>query len=422
MPRWIFLGLWLALGACSTASKTVADQAGESDYQSEVGLLKHNVQMALSDYVAKPSSRGAFEIAYQYFTLASLTGDFDDYKEAEFFLKATKRPDADYLFSYGYFDYKLHRFQSAEHKLNAAAKQARDPHVKSHIHFLLADLCFQSGKPNCGKAAPKVKARKLSWQDNAREANRAFQRGEFHRADQLYAEADSVLAKDDGKNLSQKRNRAWLELQRGIMELEYERYTAALAYFQRADSIYSGYWLIEEHMAETLNLLGQKNEAIAHYRKVVKDTRNPEYYSALAELVESPQERQDLWREGDQKFRERMALFPEAASGHYVDFLLQRKGSEKDALELALADFRRRPNPQIKLSLAKAYRANAECKTALRLVQEILVQGGFRVPDLYSTAQAAAHECNEKPLAAKFRAEKDALLAQAAVKSALRNR
>jgi tetratricopeptide (TPR) repeat protein len=393
--------------------RPAANEPMASDYQTEVGLLRRNVRLALHDYVANPSTRGAFEVAYQYFTLASLTGDFNDFSEAEFFLKAARRPDAEYLFSFGYFDYKLHRFQAAEAKLKEAARYARDPHVRGHIHFLLADLCFQSGRTGCDQPAATTKAEKLSWQERAREANRAFQLGEFNRAVRLYAEAQVALGDDQGKNLSQKRNRAWLELQRGIMELQYQRYPEALACFQRADSAYSGYWLIEEHIAETLGLLGRKSEARALYRKVVTETQNPEYYSALAELVDSPAEREALWREGTRRFNERMALFPEAASNHYVDFLLRRKGSEPAALDLARADFQRRPNPQIKFALAKAYSANAQCGPALGLVQEILAGGQLKIPELYSIAETAASDCGESSLAAKFHAEKKELLAKA---------
>ena len=80
---------------------------------------------------------------------------------------------------------------------------------------------------------------------------------------------------------------------------------------------------------------------------------------------------------------------------------------------MALDDHQRRPNSQVKLSLAKAHAANAQCREALGLVDEILKKSQFRKPELFQIGRGAARQCSEKNLEAKFSRELQQLFSRA---------
>jgi tetratricopeptide (TPR) repeat protein len=74
--------------------------------------------------------------------------------------------------------------------------------------------------------------------------------GEPVKADELYQQAQQKLF------IKQMCHFAWLELQRGIIDLEQQNNQQALEHYLRAEQAYSGYWLIHEHIAECLYVAG----------------------------------------------------------------------------------------------------------------------------------------------------------------------
>jgi tetratricopeptide (TPR) repeat protein len=80
------------------------------------------------------------------------------------------------------------------------------------------------------------------------------------------------------------RHYAWVELQRGVLNLKSRVYEKARAHYQVADLAYSGYWLADEHIAELLGAQGKFDEAVAAYEKVIARVPRPEFQQALGEL------------------------------------------------------------------------------------------------------------------------------------------
>ena len=81
------------------------------------------------------------------------------------------------------------------------------------------------------------------------------------------------------------RSYAWVELQRGLLDFDRRRDHEALAHYRVAERAYSGYWLIEEHIAEALDRLGRTAQAVEMYQRVIERTRNPEFVSALTDQI-----------------------------------------------------------------------------------------------------------------------------------------
>jgi tetratricopeptide (TPR) repeat protein len=179
------------------------------------------------------------------------------------------------------------------------------------------------------------------------------------------------------------RTYAWLELQRGLIDLEYGRYQQALDHYRLACRAYSGYWLIEEHIAEALQLTGQTGEAIALYRGIIERTRNPEFVTALADilLASDPGAAAALYREADALYGEQYALYPEAVAGHLIEYLLEKQDIDPRLLEYAEWNHRLRPNAEAKLLLARTYLKLGEVATARSLMGEIL-KTPWRTPEL----------------------------------------
>jgi predicted Zn-dependent protease len=180
------------------------------------------------------------------------------------------------------------------------------------------------------------------------------------------------------------RSYAWVELQRGILDLERNEPGAALAHYRHAERAYSGYPLIEEHLAEALALIGHNDEAAARYRGLAARTRNPEIVGALARLVapSDPVAAAALDAEAWELFEARRALYPKAALGHFVEHLLVRGGTPgPDLIRLAEENYRLRPNPDAKLLLARACLEAGEAARAQALVDEILATP-WRPPEL----------------------------------------
>jgi hypothetical protein len=118
-----------------------------------------------------------------------------------------------------------------------------------------------------------------------------------------------------------------LELQRGIAELEYGRLDQALARFRKADAIFPGNWLVEEHVAEVTARKGDRAAARRLYEKIVSDTGHPEYMDALAALAgeEGKADEEKAWRSrAATAWQKRLAQFPEAAVGHALDHCAQK--------------------------------------------------------------------------------------------------
>lgn len=290
--------LALAAAAAALISCSAAREA-PSAYDEELARIDREIAAA-----------GPDRLVYLLYTRASLTADFQDFARAEREIERALREPADELFLFrATLNVKLHRLAAAKDDLRRLARLAGAPYAR----LLGADIALQEGRlAEARKTCGELLAEDRSWDHLVRVAHLEWKTGHPGRADALYAEAQ------DGLTAKEMRSFAWVEVQRGLIDLEARRHEDALAHYRRAGRAYSGYWLVDEHMAEVLDLLGRAEEAAELYEKVVERTRNPEYVSALADIVarRDPAAAAALHRRADALFEERFALYPEAARGH----------------------------------------------------------------------------------------------------------
>jgi tetratricopeptide (TPR) repeat protein len=349
-----------------------------TDYDRELARLDQGIAELRDTAFREPI---VFEKATRYIGLvyrrSSLTGDFADFRAAETTIEQGLQhlgPLQDLYLLQAQLDFKLHRLAAARDDLTRTPDLAGHPDVAA----LQVDLALQEGRYEVARQGYERLVREnRTWDNLARLAYYRGKTGDVAAADQLYAEAQDELSAKEMRSF------AWVELQRGLLDLDGGRDAQALAHYQRADRAYSGYWLIEEHLAEVLGRLGRTDEAIARYRRVVEKTHNPEFLSALARLLESrdPRAAAELDREAERRFEEQSSLYPEAAIGHFLQHLLSRKEAGPQLLALAQRNVELRPNAESKLLLALAYWKLRQPGNARALVAEIRATP-WRTPEI----------------------------------------
>src|SRR5436305_1381164 len=65
-----------------------------------------------------------------------------------------------------------------------------------------------------------------------------------------------------------------------------ERDGEAQLHYQRADTAYPGYWLVDEHVAELLGAEARYDEAVAMYQSIASNGQRPELEQAIGELCD----------------------------------------------------------------------------------------------------------------------------------------
>lgn len=365
LPKFSILCFYFLIAACSPQADT--------DYAKELAGLNSKIAE-----LGKPATRDqALQLVYYRYQLASLSGDYNDFKAVEDSIAAALHAhgaDDDLYYFSAQLNFKLHRLQTAQDAI------ARMPLAGESLSLraLRADMALQQGHyAEALEGYQALIAEKSSWDALARLAYYRLKTGRSEEADELYRQAaDMIPAKA-------MRSYAWLELQRGLIDLEYGRYPQALEHYRLADRAYSGYWLIEEHIAEVLHLLGHTGDAIALYRQIISRTRNPEFMTALADILqtEDPAASSALYKEADALYREQYALYPEASSGHLLEYLLQQENVDPRLREYAEQNHQLRPNAEAKLLLAKTYLKLGNEAAARALISEIL-QTPWRTPEL----------------------------------------
>lgn len=341
-------------------------QVRPSDYDRE--LAKIEKDLASPPPAATAAADPALWRAGLLYRRASLTSDFAHFRAAEEAIDqafAKVGPTEDLILLRAQFNFKLHRLESTKSDVLALAEIG----PSSGLHALAADLAFQEGRYEEARRGYEkaLETNPASWDNLARLAYFQSRTGDYAGAERTYAKAQEEIS------AKEMRSYAWVELQKGLLDFERKRYEPALAHYRKADRAFSGYWLIEEHIAEVLDLLGRTGESVALYEKIIGTTHNPEYMNALGRIEErtDPAAAKKLYAEADRENAKRFALYPEAAIGHLIRDSLLRPDLRPDLLALAQRNYDLRPNSESKLLLARAYLKNERKAEAKRLLDEI---------------------------------------------------
>jgi tetratricopeptide (TPR) repeat protein len=339
-----------------------------TDYQRELQKIDQ-------DLAALEHAKGTEQItrrAYRLYQRAALTARLDEFAAAEGAVEEAFEqvgPWPDLCLVKANLDMKFHRLAEAKRAL-AMASGLPESFPGRVLH---ADIDLQEGRYAQARASCEALiAEDRTWDVLARLAYWESKFGEMEEAKRIYHEAEDELT------VKEMRGYAWVELQLGLLDLRAGHLQEAAERYRRAGTAYSGYWLVDDHMAELLGTEGRYDEAVRLYERVLAETPRPELQQAFGELFVEMNEQ----REAEVWFDKALAGFLEASDKggvhyyhHLVDFYSDVREDGPKAVEWALKDYELRPNYATQGALGWAlYRAGLIQK-ADQMMDQALASG-----------------------------------------------
>ncbi|MGA7414584.1 MAG: hypothetical protein WBW33_29210 [Bryobacteraceae bacterium] len=344
-----------------------------TDFERELERTEKDIADLRGSVAAVPRDvEKGTRLAYRLYHRACLTGVLSDFSAAEAAVddvarRAGHQEDLCLLKANLYF--KFHRLPDVKLALQQAPALLRRPEGK----VLQADIDFQEGRYQEAKSAyERAIEEDRTWDNLARLAHFQFKMGKISEADDLYAQAEDELTAKEMRSF------AWVELQRGLLPLSRGRYENALAHYRRAEAAYSGYWLIDEHMAELLGAQGKYPEAAALYEHVVARVPKPELQQALGELYELMEQpdKAELWHS---RALETYLHSVDEGGVHYwhhlVDFFADVREDGAAAVAWARKDLTLRENFATQAALAWALWRDDQSTDAAAFMDRALASG-----------------------------------------------
>ena len=309
---------------------------------------------------------------YGLYRRASLTNREADFKQTERAIeKAFRRLGScrDICFLKASLGLKLHRIGQAKLALQQAPGLVSSPSGK----VLQADLDFQEGKYNAARACLEDAIEEnRSWDSLARLAYFHWKMGDEALAERLYIESeDEITAKEP-------RAFAWVELQRGLLDFSRGRYQETRVHYTRASQAYTGYWLVDEHMAELLAAEGNYQSAIGLFKSIVDRATKPELKQAIGELysVNGQPEQAEPWLQSALlDYLESVECGDVHYYHHLTDFYCCVRNDPKTGVDWAQRDVALRPNFSSQAGLAWALYRDNRIDEAVDLIDLALASG-----------------------------------------------
>ena len=334
--------------------------------QGEIAALEGNALSAPVD------RQKAVKFVYLLFQRASLGGNLAEFDAVDAAILCAIEhlgPLPELYFLRANLDLKLHRVARARRDLEMS------PGLQDSVQgkALMVDLDFQEGRyEGALKACERVVQQNRTWDNLARFAYLKAKMGDAAAAEQLYIEAEDELTAKEMQQF------AWVEIQRGLLHLVHGRYDEARVHYERSGRAYSGYWLIDEHMAELLGAQGQFEEAVALYKKVIERLPRPEFQQALGELylfMGQPAEARPWFEEALTGYLDSVRRGEVHYYHHLVDFYADVIKNGAEALQWARKDLDLRENFSTQAALAWALYRAEQYSEALETIQKALASG-----------------------------------------------
>ena len=344
-----------------------------TDFEVELERIEGAIaELELGALTLPIDSERATKFAYLLYQRATLTGDLDGLGVVEAALNTAIREigsAGDLYLLKANLDFKLHRLADVARDLELG----RDLRDGLQGRALQADLDFQEGRYEAArKGYEAVISDDLTWDNLARLAYLKSKMGDVAGAEQAYIEAEDELT------AKEMRHYAWVELQRGVLNLRRGRYDQAQMHYQVADRAYSGYWLVEEHKAELLGAQGKFEEAVALYRKVIARVPRPEFQQALGELYAAmgqPAQAEPWYEKALTAYLESARHGAVHYYHHLTDFYADVRRDGGEAVKWARKDMELRRNFSTLAALAWALYRAGEFAEALETIDEAIASG-----------------------------------------------
>ena len=364
----------IALGlSFPLASLSHRRPSSPTDYETELARIQKDIAELKEAALSTPIDIGkATRFVHRLYHRASLTGSAADLRITETAIDRAIQeigPLADLYLLKANLDFGLHRLGKTSHGLSALSRFTGNAQVAA----LKASLAFQQGEYAAAKRGYLSAIEKNpTWDNLARLAYWEAKFGDPDLADGLYGQAENEMSAKEMRSF------AWVELQRGLLDLNRGRYDDAMAHYQKAEKAYSGYWLVDEHMAELLGATRRFEAAASLYESVVARAPLPELHQRLGDLYVfmGKLDRAKPWH--DKAFA---GYLDSAARGevnyyhHLSAFYADARGDGAEAVKWAEKDVALRPNFATQDALAWALYRAGRFEAARKISREALSSG-----------------------------------------------
>jgi tetratricopeptide (TPR) repeat protein len=282
--------------------------------------------------------------------------------------------------------FKLHKLAD----VHAALLAVPSVYDSDEGRLIRADLDLQHGRYQAAESGyVDVLHRERSWGALARLADLRGKMSDVAGADRLYEEAEDQLT------AKEMRAYAWLEVQRGFLDFVHGRFREARSHYRRAEAVYPGYWLVEEHIAELLGAEGRYEEAAGIFERAVSAIDRPDLDQAIGELYDLADRGKPAvhWKE-----RALSAYLQSVQRGevhyyhHLVDYYADVGEDGGEAVKWAYKDLHLRENFATQAALAWAHYRDGQFSDAVHWIERALTSGVvdallyFRASEIYRAA------------------------------------
>lgn len=388
----------LVLILAGMASQAVAAPEPSTDYERELA----QIDAGLAGFKQKPpqSSEEFRRFIYFGYRRASLTGEPREIQsalaDAGRGLERSASPDWHLLRAHLLL--KLHRVPEARAEIARLGEDAKGPDAL----LLQSDIAVQTGSiTNAFEFCLRSLKRHRTWDALARLAWLHALTGSVAQAEANY------MAAEDELTAKEMRSYAWVEVQRGLLELNRGRFRQARSHYERADKAYSGYWLVESGLAELDAAEKQYPQAKARYERLIARTGKPEFEQALGDLLQFLGDRATA-RSYHEKALEGYLASAQAGEVHFLHHLASLYADSLDngaeAVRWARRDVELRPNWQSRDTLAWSLFRNGEFKQARQTLEQAL-DATIPDPHLFSHAATIYRAAGEKALASRYQSK-----------------
>jgi tetratricopeptide (TPR) repeat protein len=373
-------------------------KAGETvPFSEELADQDQRIASSIRRAEAQPTSFIIADgVAGNYLARARLTGDYQDYAKAEEWIGKAFAINADKDFgpflSRASLNYTLHRLDRVDPDFERSQKGAKDNIALSGLRLFAANLALQRGQyEDCGRLLDESIALHESVSNISAKAYYELGVGHVDASEALYTKAIGMYHGATREPI------AWLHLQLGLSDLGRGRYEDALAHYRDAEKKLSGWYLVDEHLAEVFYLLGKRDESKALYLDIIERTQNPEFMDAMAGIALEEgrkDEAAEYIARATKRYEDLSALYPEAAYGHALDHYLEFGEDNAFTVDLAEKNHGLRPNAEAKMRLAQAYLEADRVPDAKRVILEALATP-WTTADLHATAAAVFRKAGD---------------------------
>jgi tetratricopeptide (TPR) repeat protein len=236
-----------------------------------------------------------------------------------------------------------------------------------------ADADLQLGRyAEARRAYERLVAETRSWDSLARLAHFEHVLGDPERADALFAEAAGEIT---AKEL---RSYAWVETHWGLVHQRHGQLDEAGRHYERAEAAYSGYWLVDKHVAGLRADQGRFDEAIAIAEDVAARVARPELAQAAGDLHRRAGHRDEArgWHEQALAGYLESARLGEVQYHHHLaEYYADVVGDGDAAVLWAERDHELRPHYATEAALAWALHRAGRDDEALTTAQRALASG-----------------------------------------------